>query len=85
MEKTLTLSLDPELAPGEAAKVLEQIRGMAGVSRADLLAPEAKNRIARSMAYVKLASESDAEAAAKKVAAVPGVVSCDVAPARRLV
>jgi hypothetical protein len=84
-DKTLTLSLDPELAPGDAAKVLTDIRALAGVSQADLLAPDAKNRVARSIAYVKLHPQSDTAEAAKKVAAVPGVVSCEVAPTRRLI
>lgn len=82
MKNVLTLSLDPKLPPDEAARVLARVRAVAEVDDAGLVSPDSKSAVARAMAYALLAPGSDAAEAAKRVAAVPGVVSCDVPPVR---
>ena len=82
MPKTLTLSLDPHLASFEATRVLDDIRNLEGVTDAGLIAPDSKNDVARSIAYVMLDPASDTDLAAKKVGEVQGVISCDVPPTR---
>jgi hypothetical protein len=83
VEKTLTISLDPKLPRSDVDGVLKRIGAVIGVAEAGLIAPESKNPVARSIGYVLLDQGSDASEAAKRVAAIPGVVSCNVPPGRR--
>jgi hypothetical protein len=82
MSKTLTLSLDPALGADAASEILDKVRALPEVSEAGLIAPDSKTAFGRSLGYARLQPDIPEEQAAKQVAAIDGVVACDV-PAKR--